>query len=138
MLGKSLKTVLDGVHFIVNLYSFPLHPVPPTSSPPGKSSSCQTKYLPYPKQNNFTTFSPYLDTSTIALMRESFPHIWAITGQIKVFNNQGMKEKRFHRSHSFFVTNNETNKKAGRICMGCRGASFLYFNTPLSKICFPQ
>ena len=45
--GKSLKRVLDEVHFLVNLYSFPLPPAPQAKL------SIPKLVFPPPKQNNF-------------------------------------------------------------------------------------
>ena len=67
--GKSLATVLDEVHFIVNLYSFPLSLVPQlnpsfpkvshllTPGPPVKPFLPQSKsFAPTPRQYNFRNF----------------------------------------------------------------------------------
>ena len=54
VLGKSLKTVLDEVHLIVNLYSFSLPPFPKSNS-----SFPKVSHLSPPRQNNLQN-SPLL------------------------------------------------------------------------------
>ena len=59
--GKSLKAVLNEVHFEVNLYSFPLPLVPKANSSPVKSFvPCQAEQL--------RKLPLLLDTSAIALV----------------------------------------------------------------------
>ena len=63
LLTKSLKTVLDEVHFIVNLYS--LHTI---TSPPGKPFLPQGKSYVPSQAEQLPKLSPPLDTSTIAYL----------------------------------------------------------------------
>ena len=51
LLGKYLTTVLDEVHFIVNLYSFPLSLVPQANL-----SFPKVSHLLPPRNNNFQNF----------------------------------------------------------------------------------
>ena len=57
--GKSLKTALDEVHFIVHLYSFPLPLVPQA-----KPSFSKVNHLSPPRQNKFqNSLSRHIDNS---------------------------------------------------------------------------
>ena len=60
--GKSLATVLDEVHFIVNLHCFPLPLVPQANH-----SFPKVSHLPPPRQNNFQNSPPPFSLSKIPL-----------------------------------------------------------------------
>ena len=60
--GKSLKTVLDEVHFLVNLYSFR------TPGPQSNSSFAKVSHLPPSQAEQLPKLPPPLDTLTIALV----------------------------------------------------------------------
>ena len=62
VLGKHLKTVLDEVYFIVNLYNFPLSPFPQANP-----SFFKVSHLPPSQAKQLPKFPP-LDTSTIVLV----------------------------------------------------------------------
>ena len=53
--GKSLTTFLDEVHFIVNLYSFPL-PLVPQANPSPRSGRTTSKTPPSPRLVLLTPF----------------------------------------------------------------------------------
>ena len=61
VLGKSLKIVLNEIHFTVNLYSFPLHPVLQANPSFPKVSHLS----PTPRQRNFqnSPSSRHIDNS---------------------------------------------------------------------------
>ena len=63
LLGKSLKTVLDEVHFMVSVPSFSLSP-----SLPGKPFVPQVSHLLPFQAEQLTKLPPLLDTSTITLV----------------------------------------------------------------------
>ena len=62
VMGKSLKTALDEVHFVVNLYSFILSPVAQADP-----SFPKVSHFPPPRQSNFQN-SPFSRASVIALV----------------------------------------------------------------------
>ena len=59
---KSLKIVLDEVHFLVNLYSFR------TQGPQSNSSFTKVSHLPPSQAEQLPKLPPPLDTLTIALV----------------------------------------------------------------------
>ena len=63
LLGKSLKTVLDEVHFMVSVPSFSLSP-----SLPGKPFVPQVIHLLPFQAEQLTKLPPLLDTSTITIV----------------------------------------------------------------------
>ena len=109
VLEKSLKTILDKVHFIVNLYSFPV-----PSSHPGKPFFLQISHFTPPTHINFQTSptSKHINNSlSVYLFLGSKPCL----GKSEELNNQGMKENRAFGSYYFFTK--KSNKKEDRLCM---------------------
>ena len=80
---KSLKTILEEVHFIVNLYN------------PSSPSRTTSKTLPSSRHMK-NSLSVYL-----------FLYSRQYQGKSEEFDNQGMKETRAFRRYSFFVTKNQ-------------------------------
>ena len=112
VLGKSLKIVLDEIHFTVNLYSSSLSPVSTRKLflPPGKSlasvpGTTASKTFSSSRKIN-KGFSLYLFLNSEPWLDKS--------GES---NNQEMKESGVLRTYSSFLLPKNQNKRADRLCI---------------------